>query len=119
MMARSLDDADLLDIAAYFAAEPVRPSKGPVLDAAARQLFEQGDARRKIIACATCHGANAQGGGAAGPVLRGQGQHYLAQQLHEWRSGTRKNSAGGIMNQQAAPLTDAEIAALARYLSSL
>ncbi|MFP5391935.1 MAG: c-type cytochrome [Gammaproteobacteria bacterium] len=120
MMAKSLDDADLLDIAAYFAAEPVRKgTAGLPLDPAAQRLFEQGDAARGLVACTSCHGANGAGGGAAGPVLKGQGQAYLMQQLHEWRTHTRTNSPGGVMNQQAKALTEAEIAALARYLSSL
>lgn len=116
MMARSLDDADLADIAAYFASLPVKEPRG---DAAARELFEQGDARRNLLACASCHGPGGKGiAAAAGPVLRGQAERYLVQQLHDWKSGARRNSAGGVMNQQAALLSDGEIAALARYLSA-
>ena len=114
MMARTLDQADLLDIAAYFAAQPRRASAATPADAAVRQLVEQGDARRGLLACASCHA-----GGADAPLLAGQGERYLADQLHQWRSGARTNSPGGVMNRQAAALSDADIAALARYLSSL
>jgi cytochrome c553 len=115
MMASSISNADLADIAAYFAAAPVRegmPAKAP-------ELFVHGDAARGIAACAGCHGGNGRGIAGAGPVLAGQGRRYLEQQLEEWRSGARSNSAGGVMNLQARPLTDADIAALALYLSQL
>ncbi len=116
MMARSIDDTDLADIAAYFASLP-KPKTTPVADALAQRLVDQGDPARKLLACASCHGPGGDGGGPAGPAIRGQGNRYLAQQLHEWRSGARNNSPGGVMNQQAAALTDNEIEALAGYLS--
>lgn len=116
MMAKSLDDADLADIAAWFASLPATDARA---DAAGRALFEQGDAGRGLLACASCHGAGGKGINAAtGPVLRGQAERYLVQQLHDWKTGVRRNSAGGVMNSQAALLSDAEIAALARYLSA-
>lgn len=120
MMAKSLDDADLADIAAYFASLPAKePKPEPKPDAQARALFEQGDASRNLLACASCHGAGGKGVNAAtGPILRGQAERYLVQQLHDWKTGVRRNSAGGVMNSQAALLSDAEIAALARYLSA-
>ena len=119
MMANSVDDADLADIAAWFASQPA-PATTPAPDAVAQRLISQSDPARGLIACATCHGADgagSAGGAAAGPKLKGQGKAYLAQQLQEWRSGWRANSPGGVMNQQARALTDAEISALARYLS--
>lgn len=116
MMARTIDDADLADIAAYFAALP-KPDSTPAADPLAQRLVEQGDATRGVIACATCHGAGGAGGAAAGPVLKGQGKAYLAQQLHDWRAGLRANSPGSVMTLQAKALSDAEIESLARYLS--
>ena len=116
MMARSIDDADLADIAAYFASLP-KPAPAPVADALAQRLVEQGDAARGLLACATCHGPGGTGGAAAGPVLKGQGTRYLAQQLYDWRAGARANSPGSVMTLQAKALSDAEIEALAGYLS--
>ena len=120
MVAQRLSDADLADIAAYFASQPAlhaSASGAETVDAAARRLYAQGDATRGVLACASCHGAEHHASGA--PVLGGQGRGYLAQQLADWRSGARGNSAGGVMNLMAAPLSDADIAALARYVSAM
>jgi cytochrome c553 len=135
MMADGISDSDLADIAAYFAALPPMPkgSAGTtdkyVKNAAgagvapqtaiAQRLYADGDAARKLPACASCHGENGTGTAGAGPVIGGQGLRYLEQQLLGWRSGDRKNSTGGVMNQMAAPLSDTEIEALARYVSEM
>jgi len=39
--------------------------------------------------------------------------------LREWRTGDRRNSPGGVMNQAMKGLTDDEIQALADYVSGL
>lgn len=120
MMAKSISNADLADIAAYFGAERKMASGAAARDGAAQRLYQQGDPARKVLACASCHGADG-GGHAAGaiPAIGGQGLRYLEQQLLAWRSGERHNSSAGVMNQQVAPLSDAEIQALAHYLSEL
>ncbi|MQA20133.1 c-type cytochrome [Rugamonas sp. FT103W] len=128
MMATGISDADLADIAAYFATLPPMPAAAKSAQAHqqataplshAQQLYAQGDPARKLPACTSCHGEGGKGTAGAGPVIGGQGQRYLEQQLHDWRSGSRNNSAGGVMNQFAAPLSDAEIEALARYVSEM
>jgi cytochrome c553 len=119
MIASSVSDADLADIAAYFAAQPAMSSGATPNRAAAHQLFVNGDPARKLPACASCHGEGGKGTVGVGPVIGGQGLRYLEQQLQDWRNGSRSNSAGGIMNQLTAPLTEAEIEALARYVSEM
>jgi len=122
MMANSINDADLADIAAFFAAEPGMTAGGASAGdsaAAARQLYQHGDAARKVAACASCHGADGRGLAGVAPVIGGQGRRYLAQQLEGWRSGERRNSAGGVMNLQAKPLSDSEIDVLAQYISAM
>ena len=124
MMANSISDADLADIAAYFAAEPAMTAGAHVAGEGegageARQLYLHGDPARQVIACASCHGADGRGLAGAVPVIGGQGLRYLAQQLEGWRSGARNNSAGGAMNLQASPLSDEEIEALAHYISAM
>lgn len=119
MMARGISDADLADITAYFAALPPMASGAATPDGAARQLYLHGDAARGLPACADCHGEGGKGIDGVAPVIGGQGKAYLAQQLQDWRSGARDNSAGGVMNQFASPLSDAEIEALARYVSGM
>jgi cytochrome c553 len=128
MMAAGISDADLADIAAYFATLPAlagtpRAAPAAAQDATAhpvaRQLYAQGDPARKLPACVACHGDAGKGVAGVAPVIGGQGQRYLEQQLQDWRNGSRNNSAGGVMNQLAAPLTDAEIESLARYVSEM
>lgn len=121
MMAASVSDQDLADIAAYFAGQPaMAASKARPQDArhsAISQLFRQGDTTRQLMACAACHGGAGEGLAGAGPVIGGQGRRYLAQQLHNWRSGERSNHPA--MRAAAARLTDAEIDALAYYVSEM
>lgn len=123
--AREVGDADLRDIAAYFAAlPPMRDADAPRGDAAAAGLASVGDASRGIAACASCHGDRGQGLPLLNaPRLAGQAARYLEKQLRDWRSGQRRDAgpASGVaaMAPVAATLTDKELAALARHYSSL
>ncbi|WP_371868076.1 c-type cytochrome [Pseudoduganella rivuli] len=125
MMANSVSDEDVADIAAYFAAQPAMPAaakeggKGGATPGVAAVLFRQGDAARKVAACAACHGAGGEGIAGVAPVIGGQGRRYLSQQLHNWRSGERSNAPGPGMREAAAGLTDSEIEALALYVSEM
>jgi cytochrome c553 len=120
IMARTVADEDLADIVAYFSSQKPMRGEGGVSDAIGRKLYTQGDAGRGIPACATCHGEAGQGteGMAAIPRVGGQEWLYLERQLLDWRSGERKNSPGGLMNQAVKGLTDSEIQALANYLAA-
>lgn len=123
MMADSVSDADLADIAAYFAEAPTMPAMSAMSaaapDAIAQRLYKDGDPARQVAACAGCHGPLGRGNAGVGPVIGGQGRRYLSQQLRDWRDGSRNNSAGGVMNQLAKPLSDDEIEALAQYVSGM
>ena len=131
MMARSISDADLADIAAYFASAPAMPgNRAPMMPGTGtqnhrqgRNLYVNGDPGRQIVACITCHGAAGQGltgaDNGASPVIGGQTLRYLEKQLFDWRSGERSNSAGNTMNAATKALTDADILALAHYISEL
>lgn len=119
MMANSISDADVADISAYFAGEQKMASGAAPRNAVAQRLFQHGDPARQLAPCISCHGAHGQGAATAGPVIGGQGVRYLAEQMFNWRSGERSNSAGGVMNQLAKPLSDEEIEALAHYVSEM
>lgn len=135
MMARNLDDADVEDILAWYANQPTmtgsdsksQDGKGNPLG---EKLFIDGDAKRGIVACASCHGRDGKGihepvkayPGLAPeliPVIGGQDWHYLDQQLRDWRAGARTNSQDGVMNKVTEKLTDAEINALNDFISAL
>lgn len=118
IMARSVSDADVADIAAYFASQKTAGDK--IGDAAhGRRLYLEGDASRGIPACLSCHGETAQGrqlDDTVYPRLGGQHQRYVTKQLNEWKRDERKNSQGGIMNQIARQLTESDIEQLSSYL---
>lgn len=72
--------------------------------------------KTKAAACEACHGADGNGIAPNYPALAGQYEDYLAQSLHEYKSGARTNA---IMNGMAAPLSDQDIADLAAFFASL
>jgi len=123
MMARSIDDVDAADIAAYFASLPPMRGDGSGDTLTARTLYSRGDLTRGITACVECHGeagkGRAIGSGVSLPAIGGQDARYLEKQLTEWRSGERRNSPDGAMNRVTRALTDDEIRTLANYLAGL
>ena len=119
-MAATIDEADLADIAAYFASQKKMKGDGTGENPVARSLFFNGDSARNIQSCMSCHGVNGKGifpGSSTFPVLGGQHRAYLREQLINWRNGKRANSPNGVMNNIIKPLTDAEIEALADFMS--
>src|SRR5579863_361649 len=78
--ATSLSDQDMLDIAAYFGADALKPSAAPV-----------GTAPAKVALCGSCHGQNGVGITDDYPTLAGQHADYLERALHEYAHGDRKN----------------------------
>jgi cytochrome c553 len=120
MAATVENDADLADIGAYFASQPKMEGDHTSDDPVGKAIFLHGDQSRKRLACISCHGVNGKGaapGTSMYPVLGGQKEEYIHKQLIDFRAGNRTNSPGGIMNIMARTLTDAEIDALANYLS--
>lgn len=65
--------------------------------------------------CVACHGADGIGKAPQYPNLQGRDAAYLAQQLKDFRSGTRKSV---WMAAMARPLTDEEITQLAAYFQA-
>ena len=121
IMARSVADEDVIDIAAYFSSQAVMNGQGASQSELGRALYHGGDSARGIPACVSCHGVEGRGTVAPSlvPHLAGQEWRYLDKQLRDWRAGERRNSADGVMNAATKALTDKEIEALADYLSGL
>lgn len=83
-------------------------------------LFEQGDAARGIVACASCHGAMGDSAMDANPKLAGQHAAYVRKQLADFRKKPEAEAparVSSIMNPLAAALTDQDIADLSLYIS--
>ena len=122
VMAKTINDADLADIAAYFASQQKMQGGGWGVNPVAKRLFLKGDMARNILPCVSCHGVNGKGKMtdiATSPVIGGQHKAYLRAQLINWRNGQRTNSPDGEMNKIARSLTDPEIEALTDYISGL
>jgi cytochrome c553 len=121
-MAASVSDADLADISAYFASQPIMKGARLSDNKLGKKLFENDDLSRMMVRCNSCHGATGKGldpGNPVYPVIGGQHKQYLLAQLINFRNGTRNNSPGGVMNITVHRLSDAEIEALADYVSGL
>ncbi len=65
--------------------------------------------------CMACHTADGSRGAPANPILQGQHPEYLAKQLHEFKSGKRKNA---IMQGMAAALSDDDIRNVSAFYAS-
>ncbi len=76
--------------------------------------------KAKSAICAACHGADGNGvGNPDWPKLAGQPREYLAKQLHDFKSGARKDLiTNGTMNGIAAGLSAKDIEDLADYFGN-
>jgi cytochrome c553 len=70
--------------------------------------------RALAAACATCHGTNGTTAGGL-PSLAGQPRDRLAQQMRDFRGGTKPAT---IMHQISKGYTDVQIDALAAFFAS-
>lgn len=124
-VAARLSDQEIADVAAFFAAQPIGPA-WKTTDAALRTrgeaLFLRGDPARNAIACAICHGASGRGEDQLGVAsVTNQSPGYALSVLHEFKNAP---SFGGIPQPEAMrivlkPLGEADLQALAAYLSSM
>ena len=92
---------------------PVVKRSPSAIDRNAQILFENGDPRRNLPACRSCHGTTGQF-----PRLKAQHQAYLAKQLMDFRGNARRNDPGGVMRSIAKILSPKEIVDLAMYLAA-
>lgn len=114
-------EEQMKDFAAYFAAQ--KQTGGEVKDRAAlelgQKLFRAGDASKGLPACAACHGPAGAGLPAQYPRIAGQFAEYTEAQLKAFRIGERANDPNKMMQMIATKMTDAEIRAVADYISGL
>ena len=109
-IARGAPEADLENVAAYYASLPpiatVQPPPGPT-------PYEQG--RTAAAACAACHGEDGNSKAPGTPSLAGQQPRYLAIATQEYLLGERKVSP---MHAKLRGLTRRETENVALYFSS-
>ena len=75
--------------------------------------------KAKSMMCAACHGGNGISAVPMYPNLKGQKAAYLESSLKAFRGKTRTGGQAAMMYGMAAALSDADIANLAAYYSSL
>jgi cytochrome c553 len=112
-MAANLSNADMNDLAAFFAAQmPAPPSHRttPENAAAAPKLTQQ-------FNCVQCHGPKLLGQQHI-PRIAGQQYDYLRAQLRAFKAKTRADFDGN-MSAATEPLSDKDIEVLADYVSGL
>ncbi|ATW05734.1 hypothetical protein CHN51_18830 (plasmid) [Sphingorhabdus sp. YGSMI21] len=119
-IARRLDWPARQKLSAYYESLPV-PSRASsatnVGDCAIRKLYEQGDPKRGIASCASCHGTDGAGIGKGNPPLAAQPAPYLKSQLEAWASGKRYGNR--TMLRISRLMTEDERTHLADYSSAL
>jgi len=120
-MVATLTDEDMAAVAAYYAAQALKPAAASDKDLAAegQKLWRGGVAVRGVAACAGCHGPDGAGIPGVYPRLSGQFPEYVEAQLKLFRAGGRANDPGGMMRGVAARMTDEEIKAVAQYAAGL
>ena len=121
MAATLATDADIADVAAFFAKQKTQfgAAKKAGLEAG-KKLYNGGDTAKSIPACTACHAPNGAGMAAAGfPRIGGQHVDYTLKTLKDFRTGARANDANSVMRDIAKKLSDEQMAAVANYLSGL
>ena len=73
----------------------------------------------KVQVCVACHGENGIATINSYPNLAGQNRDYLISALKAYQKGERNGGLAGVMQQQAAILTEEDIAEVAEYYSNL
>ena len=108
-LAQGLGDADIQNLAAYYAGLGCKaaPSKSAGADAGAGKDLAKN--------CVACHGATGNGSNPAWPKLAAQKPGYLVNALKAFRAGLRKDP---MMASVSRSLSDTDIANLAAYYSA-
>jgi cytochrome c553 len=113
-IAAEMSEADMADLAAFFAAQRPSPPAAAPADAA---RMEAGRRLAEAYHCSDCHGRDL-GGREYAPRLRGLSREYVLAQMRGFKARTR-GDLDGAMTQAAQPVADADIEPLAEYIGSV
>jgi cytochrome c553 len=103
----------MMDIAAFYAAQPLKPAAFQVDENKARL----GKAKADTTLCTMCHLGGFLGQNEI-PRVAGQNYAYVVAQLKAFKARTRTNDAGN-MTSVAQTLSDEDIDNLGHYLAGL
>jgi cytochrome c553 len=122
-VAKTLTRDDMLNVAAYFAAQELRPTDfnadpaGGTGPAGLVTAILKGSTKASETLCSMCHGTGLRGQNEI-PRLAGQQHDYIVKQLKDFREGKRTNDAGN-MASVSKTLSDEDIENLAQYIANL
>ncbi|MGH6661330.1 MAG: c-type cytochrome, partial [Rhodospirillales bacterium] len=110
-IARPLADADIDDIAAFYAAQQPAAEPGPRRG----ELFRRGSELSRAMHCGQCHGREYLGGGQM-PRLAGQREDYLLHAMRDYQSNARVGFDTSMIGVLYG-LAERDLEALAHYLA--
>ena len=126
-IASTLQPEDMKALGIYYSQQQPKPqaAKDAALVAAGQKIFRGGDMANGTPACSACHLPTGAGVAKNYPRVGGQHAEYTYAQLKAFKSGERgadkagKDANGMIMATIAQRLSDAQMKALAEYMSGL
>ena len=128
--AAALSDADMRNLAAYYASLPAKPAGHTDATSRGGRLFLDGDPVQGVPPCQGCHGPTGQGPRVypsnapqppwpTFPRLHGQSTIYVTKALGDFSSGARSGTSNAlIMHGVAKTLSDADIQELSTYIAT-
>ena len=132
-MVASIGDADMRNLAAYYASLPANGGARGAPASRGATLFADGDPVHGVPPCQACHGADGRGPRSDAdldataprppwstvPRLQGQSGAYVAKALNDFKGGARGGTSNAaIMHGVAQSLDAADIQALADYIDA-
>ena len=114
-----LNDKQIAELAKYYAEQKPFPDEAgdPARANQGKRIFTSGITDKGVPACASCHGAEANGN-ATFPRLAGQHADYIVKQLKIFQR-TNERPAGAIMKGVTHDLSDSDMTAVAAYVQAL
>jgi cytochrome c553 len=79
---------------------------------------QQADGRVLAMSCLNCHGPGGKSPGEI-PSIAGKTEDFLTNAMADFRDGKRSGASATVMGRLAKGYSDAEIAAVAKYIATL
>ena len=131
--AQAVAEADIADLAAYFAKHQFKgnaPSNKSLLARGEKIYLKGTSGPNQVTACIGCHGPNGAGNRdwakvysrvpvVLAPAIGGQHAAYVSAQLAAYKSGMRSTDPGRVMRNISARMDEKDIVAVAEYVTTL
>jgi cytochrome c553 len=119
-MVAGLSDKDMANLAAYYAAQELKPGAARDKDLATKggRIYRGGNAKTGVSACMSCHGPSGHGIPPNFPKISGQNAAYTEKALLAFKSSKRPSDSD-IMTRIAFRMSEAEIKAVSEYMAGL